>query len=171
MRAFITNNGTHSPEDWAVMTAEIFMPLPDTMDGGRKLQALKLRAAIAEAMVPHHTKVHTHIRERLKEKGDAHFAELGSQVEPEVDHYLDDAMASVMASVAASKDEKFIAHFNDPEVQAVIRDTIARHFRSHIDVEQQHHADKHPHQPNARAYKLWKHPETAAPVASETAEA
>ena len=53
MQVLITNNGTHSPEKWAVATAEHICPIDaSAMSDDRLLAAKKLQVAIAAGSRP-----------------------------------------------------------------------------------------------------------------------
>lgn len=150
MRALITNNGTHSPEKWAVATAEHICPIDESaMSADRLLAAKKLQVAIAEALIPHHTKVQHHEKGALKEKGDEHF---DTPCDPSI--HLDEAMAAI---IAAAKGTPWEAHYARADVQAAIRQEVGNHFATAMDIERQHHADKHPHHKKAQSYKAMRH--------------
>ena len=153
MRVLKTDGGPHSPEKWAVATAEHICPIDDKVDGDRLLAAKKLQTAIAEALMPHHDKVQATERGHLHAKGDDHF---DNPLDPT--QHLDEAMAAI---IGAAKGTPWEAHFSQADVQAAIRHEVGTHFASAMDIERQIHADKHPHHPKARAYKAARH--SAAP--------
>lgn len=158
MRPLITQKGTHSPEKWAVATSEMICPIAvDPNEGDRALAAKKLQTAIAEALMPHHVKVHEGEHAGLKANGDDHFDK-----HPDPTEYLDEAVDAVSAAAVGTPWE---THFAGAEVRAAVRHQIGVMFVSHQDVERQHHADKNPGHAKAQAYKAARH---GLPVAAES---
>ena len=150
MQVLITNNGPHSPEKWAVATAEHICPIDaSAMTEDRLLAAKRLQLAIAEALMPHHAKVQNHERAGLKAKGDDHF---DSPLDPS--HHLDDAMVAI---IGAARGTPWEAHYAKPDVQAAIRQEVGIHFATAQDIERQHHADRHPQHKKAQSYKAMRH--------------
>ncbi len=145
-----TDGGTHSVQDWAMVTAAQIMPLDDSLSGGRLLEAQKLQVKVAEALVPHHEKHQSWERNGLASHDD-HY---DTPVEPP-QRAVDAAVASI---VAASVGTPWESHFAKLDVQAAVGQEIGILFATHSDVERQHHADKSHAGPKARAYKSIRHP-------------
>ena len=53
----VTNGGPHPPDFWAQATAEHIAPINPDMTGQRRRLALRLQAAIEDALLPHHAAV------------------------------------------------------------------------------------------------------------------
>lgn len=140
-RVLTTDGGPHSPMKWALATAEHITPFNDDASPEDQLAALKLRAAIVEALVPHHHANQKHERNHLAEHGSDHLAN-PIDVSPD---------AAVTAVVEAAKGTRWEAQFvaNAP----VLRQEIGNHFATAHEIERQWHCDRNPTCPKARAYK------------------
>lgn len=161
MRAMITNGGPHHPMKWAVMTAETIMPIDDSVEGERLIQAKKLQTAIAEVLTPHHDGVQQRERKGLREKAGDH---LEAPFDP-----IPLAKAALTSIVATAKGTPWEVHFNKPEVQNVIGAIISGHFATAMDIERQTYADRmHTKCAKSRAYKAMRHPEQAVVAAQAT---
>ena len=66
VRIMTTDNGPHLPEDWAVVTAESMFPLSDDIAANRKVEALRLQAAIAGVLATAHRNVQEEHRSNLR---------------------------------------------------------------------------------------------------------
>lgn len=143
-----TNGGTHSAQDWAMVTAAQIMPLDDSLSGGRLLEAQKLQLRVAEALIPHHEKHHGRELSGLA-ASDAHFDSV----------HVEDATvdAALIAVVAEFQGTPWQDHVAKAEVRAAMRHEIGVLFATHSDVERQHHADRNPGLAGAVAYKLRRH--------------
>lgn len=137
MQVLVTNGGPHPPESWAIATAQHIAPIDEELqktDGARHLAALKLQAAIADALVPHHANVQAHEKSSLASLGDAHLSsELGAS------DCVDEAVVAVQQ---AAKGTPWEAHFQEPEVIAAIHHEIHVHFRTAQQIERQWHCDR-----------------------------
>jgi hypothetical protein len=129
-----TDGGPHSPETWAVATANMLVPLDENMQGARLLQAEKLKVAIAEAMVPHHSNIMTNERSKLTENGAAHYpSPFGSE---------EDVNAAVASIQAASAGTPWADHYQKPEVTEALKDVLHNHFSTAQDIERSWHKDR-----------------------------
>ena len=91
-RFLITNHGTHSPEQWAMATAQTIFDIEPSVVGDRLIQAQKVQVAIAEALVPHHSNVQETERSQLA-------ADVAHILSPyAVDQYLEQALADIVAA-------------------------------------------------------------------------
>ena len=147
-RILVTNNGTHSPEKWAMTTAEMIFDIGSAIAGDHLIQAQKLQLAIAEALVPHHDSVQTTEKSRLTDDV-SHIHTPHS-----ADEYLDDTIASILA---AAKGTPWEAHFKRSEVQDAAREVIANHFMTAQHIERLWHADRNPDCAVSQAYKARFH--------------
>lgn len=138
MLVIVTNGGPHPPETLALNTAQAICPIDEDLaktDGVRHLEALCLQAEIAKALVPHHNEVQKWERNALQNQPEVLLASpLGTD-----DGRLDE---SIRAIQQAALNTPWQAHFQEPEVVAVIRDELHRHFRTAQQIERQWHLDK-----------------------------
>lgn len=145
-----TDGGAHPPETWARCTADHLVHTRPDAPALVMIAGQKLEIAIAEALIPHHNVVQGDERSALASIGDAHLA-----TEIDVDRNVEDALVAI---VACAKGTLWEAHFQKPEVQAIVRQTIAKHFRSSKHIERSWHCDRHPESAAAHAWKLARHP-------------
>jgi hypothetical protein len=131
-----TDNGTHSPEKWAMATAGMIFPYDPATVGEHLIAAQKLQLAIAEALVPHHEDVQTAERDQLEADAAACY-EAGQSI----DHHLDPAIEKVMAAAEGTPWEE---HFAKPEVQDAVRQVLGSHFATAQHIERAHHAETNP---------------------------
>ena len=143
-RVMVTNGGPHPPDFWAQATAEHIAPINPDMTGQRRRLALRLQAAIEDALLPHHTTVQEAERSALS----ADAAHMLTPLDPEP--HLDEAVAAVQA---ASKGTEWEAHFLDPEVVAEMRQQIGIHFATAQHIERSWEADRDPSHPAAVAFR------------------
>lgn len=137
MQVLVTNGGPHSPETWAIATAQVIAPIDENLqktDGARHLAALKLQAAIADALVSHHANVQHTERSHLSRKGDAHLAwELGA------DDCIDAAVSAIQSAATGTDWE---SHFREPQIVEIIKHEVHVHFRTAQQIERQWHCDR-----------------------------
>lgn len=151
-----TNNGPHPADKWAEQTAaqiaDIIQVEPNSL-AFNELTAAKndFENEIRTALVVHHTTVQDHEKAQIVEHG---MSRLEHPIEPEMVH-VDDAAADV---TAIAKTKIFGSHFNKPEVQDYVRQTIGSHFASVRHVERSWHADRNADTPEAQAFKNKYHP-------------
>lgn len=139
----ITDGGPHPPAKWANLTAERIFVISDDIAPERRSMALRLQAAIADALLPHHTSIQDDERGKLDERGLEHLA---------TDHDgHHDCMEHVMSDIrAAAAGTPWAAHFYDPSVEEAIRGEVAAHMIEIQKIERQWHCDRcddknHPH--------------------------
>ena len=135
-RVMVTDGGPHDPAAWAQITAQHIAPLNPALGGERYLRALKLQAAIAEAMIPHHAKVQETERGNLAESHEHLLNPLDAAP------HIDEAVNAIMAASAGTEWEE---HFASAEVQAQIEHELGVHFRSVQHIERSWHVDRHAH--------------------------
>lgn len=145
----ITNDGDHSPTDWAMATADHLVHVTPGASADVVLEARKLEVAIASALVPHHDKVQTHERGHLAAKGDEHLA---TPLDPT--QHVEEAVQAVIACAVGTR---FEAKFREPAVQNMLRQQIASHFATSMHNARSWHVDRNPDGPNARAFKAAHH--------------
>lgn len=146
-----TDGGTHSVEDWAMVTASQIMPLDSSLSGGRLLAAQELQLAVAKALIPRHQK-HREFEHRGLAAGD--------------DHYdtpiavPDDSLAKTVAVIVdAARGTPWESHFLKPDVQEAVAHEVKVMFATHSDVERQHHVTSGKTDgPKARAFHASRHP-------------
>lgn len=147
-RTVITDGGPHPPELWAQLTAEILIPARN-MAGNNYIEALKLQTAVMQALLPHHTNVQETERERLMASND----HILSDLSPE--EFTGQAVTDI---VAAAKGTPWEENFNDPDLQALIRQEVGTHFATAQHIERSWHADNNGHIPQVMAWREQTHP-------------
>ena len=139
----ITNGGPHSPEKWAVATAEIIFDINPAMASDRLLQAKRLQLAIVEALIPHHAGVMD--RERGHMAGDKKQRNLRKSDDLHTDHQKEagaEADEAIAAIQAAAKGTPWEGHCSEPERVAAWRNIIASHFMTSKHIEHCWHSDR-----------------------------
>lgn len=131
-----TDHGTHSPEKWAMATANMVFPYDPVTVGEHLIAAQKLQIQIAEALMPHHEAVQTTERDHLEGDAAARY-----EAPHDVDATVDEAVGAVAAAARASP---WAEHFAKSEVQAAMRDVIGSHLATAQHIERQHHAMHNP---------------------------
>src|ERR1044072_6450315 len=101
-RILSTNGGPRPPETWAMATAEQVFDIGSTVAGDRLIQAQNLQPAIAEALMPHHTKNQDDLRAKLSEDSKNIF------VAPDIDDQVDAVMKDILH---VAKGTPWQAHF------------------------------------------------------------
>jgi hypothetical protein len=145
-----TDGGVHPPDKLALATADHLVHVNPKAPAEKQVAARKLEIAIAEALTPHHSVVQGDERVALASIGDGHL-----DTEVDVAAHVDDALVAV---VACAKGTPWEAHFQDADVQAVIRQTLGNHFATSKTIERSWHCDHHPESAAARAWKKARHP-------------
>lgn len=143
-KIMVSDNGPHSPEKWAIATAEIIVDIDSGIAGNRLIQAQKLQTAIAEALVPHHTTVQVDERSKLATDV-SHIHTPHSAKE-----YIDQVMKDI---VGAAKGTPWENHFVNPQVQETIAEIAANHFMTAQHIERLWHADRNPSCADSQQYK------------------
>ena len=144
-KILVTNNGTHSPEKWAMITAEeIFDTNNSALTGDRLISAQKFQLSLAEALSVHHEKVQIDEQVKLQQDvNDIHAPFTAND-------YLDDVINDV---ITVSKGTQWEAHFAKPEVQDAVKQVVGNHFTSSQHIERLWHSDRNPTDAVAATYK------------------
>lgn len=166
----ITNHGTHPPEKWAVRTAEMLTPIDPNIDPKREIAALKLRAAIADVLIPHHGKVQSTEKDHLARKGVNHLHDgLLPNGAVDASEHVEDAVDDI---ILCAKGTPWEEQFNQPGYRESIAGLVHSHFSTAMDIERQWHVDRHlathGHDEKAIAYRTLRHPGPGAEPAPET---
>ena len=144
-----TDNGPHDPADWAFATASWVFDLSATqLKGENLLKAQKLRLAIAESLMPHHSKVQTHEREKIATNVNRMDSPLSVQ------NHVDAAMGHI---IDISKGTPWEAHFANPAVQDAAKSILRNHFATVQHIERLWHADRNPKCEISQRYKACFH--------------
>ena len=143
-RVLITNGGSHTPDNWAIATAEQIVQIDPAMAGDRLLAAEKLKLSFAEALAPHHAKVQQDERERLA-KDSQHILSAY-----DAENYLDDCLKDL---TKAAQGTPWQAHFADSGVQRAVREVLLNHLQTSQNGERHWHADNNPDCEYSRAFK------------------
>lgn len=133
----ITNGGPHPPEKWAEQSAEHIADAVQIGDNyAQRDEALQaknvLREKVREALVGQHDRVQKHERGQLTVRGDDH---LSTRLDP-IPH-VEEALAAVNDAISGSV---FANHYAKPDTQQYVRNVLASHFATAMDIERQHHA-------------------------------
>jgi hypothetical protein len=135
-RILITNNGKHSPDKWAMVSAEMIFPLDNTaLVGERLIAAQKFQTQIAEILSPHHESVMEDEKAKLDDNTE-HFETLHNAEE-----YFDDVIHDIQSAAEATP---WAEHFTHPEVIAVIKEIILNHMHTVQHTERLWHATHSP---------------------------
>lgn len=152
-----TDRGAHSPTAWALATADHLVHYdPATAPAETVLAAQRLEVAIADILTPHHFTVQRAERGALVSDGG--MARLGASYEPHEHIDLDAVVAEIVAAAAGTP---FAAKFAGADFQATVRAVIAGHFTDSMHVERLWHAERHPGDPTAQAFKAAQTPAPA----------
>lgn len=112
----ITNHAnTHPPESWAATTASMIIDADGNVPAERRIPALRLQAAIAEALISHHAAVQEHEQTNLD----------GGHSSVPVEDYLGEAIADIQKAAAGTPWE---ADFADPAMVDRIGSILGDHF-------------------------------------------
>jgi hypothetical protein len=131
-----TDHGTHSPEKWAIATANMIFPYDPATVGEHLIAAQKLQIAIAEALIEPHATVQDQERNHLSGDALARY-----EAEHDVDDHTDDAVERVLVVADGTP---WADHFAKPEVKAAIREVVGSHFATAQHIERAHHAQHNP---------------------------
>lgn len=151
----VTNGGTHSPEKWAAESAAQLVDIIQINENSIVFESMtkaktELEKSIENILVLHHDTVKAHEITAIDEQG---FDRLGHTLDPEADH-LEAAVSDVQI---AADNTMFGTHFRKPEVEKFIRSTLGSHFATVRQIERSTHADKHLHEPKAKAFRAQFH--------------
>lgn len=140
-----TDGGLHPADKWAAMTAAQIVSLIEIDEHSSSEAAVTARRAkarfeldLADALEGHHKAVQEHEIAKLGEAGAARYTASLDPAE-HVPDTLDEAMAAVTEAASGTM---FEAHFARPEVQDIVRNTLASHFATAMDIERRWHNDR-----------------------------
>lgn len=137
-----TDGGAHPPEKWAALTASMIAPIDMSKDSA--IQAMKLQAAIADVLLPHHTEHAHEERAALATDHDRYHANHDPMARAEA--ALEQIVALCLATDLPVKEKT-----SDPEWRRVVLATIANHLADNADIERRYHARRNP-SPKAAAF-------------------
>jgi hypothetical protein len=139
----ISDNGSHSPEKWAIATAKQIFPVDDAdFVGDLLLEARRKELELIELLAKHHGWHQKDEREKLLAKAEHIVSPLTA-----------DAQEITSKVVALMLSSSWGPHFSKPEVQEAVRDVIKTHTITNRYTERSWHADKNPHNHHARKFK------------------
>lgn len=134
----ITDGGPHPADKWAVATARQITGLiviEASAPAGASIAKQELEVAVMKILHAAHNAVQSEER--------AHIAELGDE---RLSHPLDPGAAvdgATKAILAAAKGTMFGAHFEKPDVAAVVNAIVGKDFATSMDIERDWHAKGH----------------------------
>lgn len=129
----ITNNSDHHPpETWAATSAAMIFSVDNSIDGARRIEAMKLQAALAERLVEFHRRVQEEEQQKLDSNEDHH----ASPTHDVSDETLDGATNAVMEAANGSPWEE---SFKDEGMRNRIRDLLGNHFATSMQIHRQRH--------------------------------
>lgn len=141
--------GRHSAEKLAAACAERLIAVDTTMmNDDRQLEARKLEIGIIEALTPHHVAAQSRTKAELHANSANHFARSDLH---EVGGALNQAVAAVQN---AAKGSLWEANFKTPEAVAHMKQTIGQFLVDTMHLERFYHADDHPDDKHAAAYRV-----------------
>lgn len=144
----ISNDGPHSPDDWAIATAEEIFALDPSLVAGRLLEAKRIQLAIASLLSPIHAAVMSKEKEALCSNPDhcdnAH--EIGDMAHEAVNEIAELARRSPWGNLLNS---------NEWQVEAIA--ALSQHLITAIHIERLWHADRNPENAAAQSYKAKYH--------------
>ncbi|BCP53773.1 hypothetical protein K32_23900 [Kaistia sp. 32K] len=122
-RILISEDGPHSAEQWAEVTASQIVSLEATAG----VPARKFELKVIEILEQHHAAVQVH--ERGKIKTEKH-GRCGNAPDPS--EHIEAALAEI---VEAAKGTPFEAHFAKANVQAYLTNVLGQHFATSMQIE------------------------------------
>jgi len=135
-RFLVTNGGPHTPETWAVATAEEVFVIAPNMDGDRFMQAKRLQMQIAETLVDFHRSAQQTERDELAANKDFRLA---LPLEDDIALAKSEADEMIVAIQTALKGSPWEEQYNDPDVVQAAQTVIASHLMTLKDIERQYH--------------------------------
>lgn len=145
-RILASDGGAHTPEKWALFTAEAIFNLDDMTNVGpwasRLMEARQVQLKIALALETHHATQQDGERAALTKTPDDCLAS-GHDTD------TDFALAAVLNAIKGSSWE---AHYAKPEVQAEVRFVLGCDFATVKHIERLYFADRNPAHAGAQAY-------------------
>jgi hypothetical protein len=143
----ITDGGPHPVEKWAEATASCIVDIADHVAGTRRGAAIKLQAAIVDALEKHHTTVQDGERALLVEEG---HIRLGDTIDANDHLDIDDTADEIIACAAGTPWE---GDFAKPEFKTGLTQLLTQHFHTSMHIERSWHADRNPTAPEAIAFR------------------
>lgn len=119
-KVLVTDNGSHTPEKWAMCSAEVIFPLDGVIDADRVFLARKVQLDIAQALLPAYTDIQ-----------DAEWDGLVTDPKTGLETPLDpkaETEAAVVSILAAVKGTPWEDHFARLEVQQAVLSEIGSHI-------------------------------------------
>jgi hypothetical protein len=144
----ITNNGVHSPEKWAMMSAQNIFNIQSTVQEDKLIEAQKFQILLAEQLQTHYNDAQ--IEERTALTNDAEHVLKAFAVSSYVEKML-------QAVISIAKGTLWEAHFAITSVQNAVREVLQDHLFTVHHIERLSHADKNPTCPHATQYKAFFH--------------
>ena len=134
-RFLVTNGGPHSPETWAVATAESIFVIGPDVEGARLFQAKRLQMQIAEVLVTHHKTIQD--AERAALQGDK-AARIGIAYEADAAEAKAEADQIIAAMQDVLKGTPWEEQYKNPDVMQAAQTVIASHIMTLKDIERQY---------------------------------
>lgn len=128
-RFLVTNGGPHSPETWAVATAEEVFVIGADIDGARLMQAKRLQMQIAETLVEHHRRIQA--AERVAPRVAIPYEEDAAQAKSQADAMIADIQTILKGS-------PWEEQYNKQDVMQAAQTVIASHLMTLKDIERQY---------------------------------
>jgi hypothetical protein len=143
----ITDGGPHPADKWASTTAEQIGDLIEIDAKSTSPEAIAARKAkprfildLADALEKHHQAHIDHAKSQLAALGIAFANPTIHSINAPHQGILDAAMSDV---TSVANNTPFAAHFNDPNVQKVVRGIVGSHFTSSMHIEKSWAVDRH----------------------------
>lgn len=143
-KILVTDNGSHPPEKWAMLSAEIIFPTDGIEDESRVLLARSTQLAIANALLPIYTTTQDGAWDALSADPGAALAEPINPTNP-----TEAALVAVLAAVAGTPWED---HFADQAVQGAVLSEIGSHVATVIRIERDWAVNDFAEDPGVQAY-------------------
>lgn len=134
-RFLVTNGGPHSPETWAVATAESVFVIGPDVEGARLFQAKRLQMQIAEVLVAHHKSIQETERAALQSDK---AARIGIAYEADAAEAKAEADEIIAAIQTVLKDSPWEAQYSNPDTMQAAQTVIASHIMTLKDIERQY---------------------------------
>lgn len=119
-KVLVTDNGSHSPEKWAMLSAEVIFPLDGVEGAERVFLARQTQLSIAQAFLKPYADIQ-----------DAEWDGLVSDPKTGLEAPLDpvaEAEAALVGVLQVVAGTPWEAHFARPEVQAAVLSEVASHI-------------------------------------------
>jgi len=128
----VTDDGPHSPADWARATADQIVDISAEAEETKIREAERFRGQLVALLTHHH--------ERVQSSESARLADSARYAEPlDPSEYVD---VPVREIVDLASGYSFADHFANPETQQYLRDVLASHFATSMNIERRWHAHR-----------------------------